>query len=226
MSEQSDRLREARERAGFKTAAEAARTFGWHPDSYKSNENGIRGLTIANARKYGRGYRVDAEWLLFGKSPPKWRQVPSPMKQVSTVAVPEISLSSVVRYCTHYPSTEGVIVITERDLEARLVSGKGSFWLKLEDDSMVSVSGPVSFSSGDVVAFDLGAPVKPGDFVVAVADGGGDPVLRKAQLRTAGAGAPPSYDLTPLNPDYPTLHISGTGDGHILARAVAHTKAL
>lgn len=62
----SDRLREAREKAGFAGPAAAARRYGWNADSYKSHENGFRGIRVEVAEKYAKVFRVSAAWILTG----------------------------------------------------------------------------------------------------------------------------------------------------------------
>lgn len=62
-----ERLRRARVDAGFATAADAARRFGWSPSTYTSHENDTRGLKAEVAARYARAFRVSPEWLLFGR---------------------------------------------------------------------------------------------------------------------------------------------------------------
>lgn len=61
-----ERLKLARERAGHEDAATAARRFGWTEATYRSHENGSRNFTKQGAIRYGRAFRVSAEWLLLG----------------------------------------------------------------------------------------------------------------------------------------------------------------
>lgn len=70
MTEPFERLQEARKKAGFPTAPDAARAFGWPETTYFSHENGARGLRPTVAEKYAKAYRVPAEWLLYGKGKP------------------------------------------------------------------------------------------------------------------------------------------------------------
>lgn len=58
------RLRDAREQAGFGTAADAMRAFDW-PGVYNQHENGTRGFS-KHAGKYASAYRVREEWLRYG----------------------------------------------------------------------------------------------------------------------------------------------------------------
>jgi SOS-response transcriptional repressor LexA len=60
----SDRLREARIRAKFSSAAEAAQRFGWGEAGYRHHENGTRDFGADAARRYGRAFKVKPGWLL------------------------------------------------------------------------------------------------------------------------------------------------------------------
>jgi hypothetical protein len=74
MNEPHDRLREARKKASYVRAIDAARAFGWDPVTYRAHERGVekggRGLRPDVAARYAKAFRVPAEWLLFGKRPP------------------------------------------------------------------------------------------------------------------------------------------------------------
>jgi SOS-response transcriptional repressor LexA len=67
MSEVSDRLIIARKKAGFETAADAARALGVKPSTYFSHENGSVGLRSVVASKYARKFKVSTDWLLDGR---------------------------------------------------------------------------------------------------------------------------------------------------------------
>lgn len=62
-----ERLRAAREAAGYSSVAEAARAFGWNVNTTASNENGNRTYSRTGAEKYARAYRVSLDWLLTGR---------------------------------------------------------------------------------------------------------------------------------------------------------------
>lgn len=72
VSNQADRLMQARKSAGYETAAEAARAMGIPEPTYVGHENGFRGLT-RQASRYARFFGVPLEWLLEGRNPPKFR---------------------------------------------------------------------------------------------------------------------------------------------------------
>lgn len=67
MTEPADRLREARIAAGYSSATEAAKAFGWTVSTYLGHENGSRGLNVDAAQRYGRGFRVPWSFLLTGQ---------------------------------------------------------------------------------------------------------------------------------------------------------------
>src|SRR5690348_18129879 len=60
------RLRRAREHAGFMRASDAARAMGIEEPTYLGHENGSRGLSRAAAR-YARFFRVSLDWLIGGR---------------------------------------------------------------------------------------------------------------------------------------------------------------
>lgn len=61
------RLQTARIYAGFSKPTDAARYFGWNENTYRSHDNGARGLTAEAAEIYAKAYGVRAEWLLYGR---------------------------------------------------------------------------------------------------------------------------------------------------------------
>ena len=60
------RLRFAREQAGFARASDAARAIGIEEPTYLGHENGSRGLSRAAAR-YARFFGVSLDWLIDGR---------------------------------------------------------------------------------------------------------------------------------------------------------------
>ena len=67
MTEVHERLSIARERAGYASAADAARALGVKEPTYYSHENGSSGLRASVAEKYARKFRVSLTWLLTGQ---------------------------------------------------------------------------------------------------------------------------------------------------------------
>ncbi|HET9159149.1 MAG TPA: S24 family peptidase [Caulobacteraceae bacterium] len=65
--EVADRLRRAREAAGYDTAKAAADAIGIPAATFTQHENGTRGLPAGKARLYAHAFAVTPEWLLYGR---------------------------------------------------------------------------------------------------------------------------------------------------------------
>ncbi len=65
--EMGDRLRQARDAAGIKTAADAAKRFGWRPSTYSAHENGQNQFSVEQCSEYAAAYRVSRSWLAWGE---------------------------------------------------------------------------------------------------------------------------------------------------------------
>lgn len=63
MNGDAERLREARAKC-YPSAQAAAEAFGWTVSTYRSHENGTRGFSIDDAKRYGRAFKVNPGWLL------------------------------------------------------------------------------------------------------------------------------------------------------------------
>lgn len=66
MSDAGERLKQARTKAGYSSAAMAATAMGLSLATYAQHENGLRGFPASKAERYGRFFRVAPEWLLYG----------------------------------------------------------------------------------------------------------------------------------------------------------------
>jgi hypothetical protein len=61
----AERLRKAREDAGFASAGEASVAHGWKAAGYRHHENGTQDyFDLSNALKCARAFSVDPAWLL------------------------------------------------------------------------------------------------------------------------------------------------------------------
>lgn len=69
MSTMGERLRQAREAAGFDTASEAAEAMGIPVATYTQHENGTRGYPAKKADRYAEFFRTSTEWLIYGRKP-------------------------------------------------------------------------------------------------------------------------------------------------------------
>lgn len=67
METPSDRLKEARLKAGYSTAKSAAEAMGVTVSTYIQHESGVRGLPAGRAARYAKFFRVAPEWLLYNR---------------------------------------------------------------------------------------------------------------------------------------------------------------
>lgn len=67
MSEKAERLREAREKSGYKSAAAAADALGMKASTYRAHENGQNDFDFREAMFYARKFGVDPIWLYSGR---------------------------------------------------------------------------------------------------------------------------------------------------------------
>jgi len=68
---QGARLKDARIKAGFKSARDAATKCGWPESTYRAHETGTRKIGDDDAERYARrfrseGVRISARFIIFG----------------------------------------------------------------------------------------------------------------------------------------------------------------
>jgi len=68
MEEMASRLREARVKAGYSSASQAARAHGWRVSTYIAHENGQNHYDAEQAKEYAKAFKTEAEFLLLGRS--------------------------------------------------------------------------------------------------------------------------------------------------------------
>lgn len=143
----SERLKSAREAAGFLTAPEACQRFNWKQSTYFGHENGSRGITPKMAAVYGRAFRVSPEWILFGgASPPACQVAADPDDLVSVYNVEAsaghgalVDIEMVVDRLSFPPGyLRRITSANPRDLAIIGVKGK-SMEPTLSDDDVVMV---------------------------------------------------------------------------------------
>jgi len=102
----ANRLKAAREAAGFTSAKAAAEGLGVPLATYTQHENGTRGIPRDKAPLYARRFKVSEEWLLYGKGRGEMSAVPSGAMPVAAIpllgAVPGGNWREAVRTAHHY----------------------------------------------------------------------------------------------------------------------------
>lgn len=73
----AERLQFLRKRAGFGTATDAARAYGWPVSTYLGHENGDRNPGRDSAKRYAAAFRSSWEWILEGESKTEEREWPT-----------------------------------------------------------------------------------------------------------------------------------------------------
>lgn len=69
MTEKHERLREARIKAGYKHASDAANALGVTASTYRAHENGQNDFGLEEAEVYARKFNASAIWILKGSEP-------------------------------------------------------------------------------------------------------------------------------------------------------------
>lgn len=70
MGETGDRLRAARQKAGFRSARAAALKFHWNPSTYASHENGQTDPVPTDAAfEYAQAFKTSPFLILYGIGP-------------------------------------------------------------------------------------------------------------------------------------------------------------
>lgn len=97
MKTPADRLRQLRKKRGFDTAADAAKAFGWNENTYKSHENGERGIKHDVAKKYAVAFKSTVAFILAGD------EVPPAVQGIVNVALRGIVAAGMFRHSDWAP---------------------------------------------------------------------------------------------------------------------------
>lgn len=240
MNEPCNRLKRARERAGYESAANAARRYGWSEVTYRAHENGLRGITPRVAEKYGRAFRVDPSWLLYGtgdetpdsadSSPPKVSKVTG-QKGVPSDAIVEPDL----RGGMGGGGASVLIQDTDGNGLGYAAEGLRDYWripdwflkahgnvrpqhlvaLSTQGDSMEP-----RIMDGDIVFIDLRHTVPSPPGIYALADGFGGIVIKRLEVISRPGEEPVRVLLKSDNPNHSEREWT-LDEIHIIGRYIA-----
>lgn len=160
MSDMAVRLKEARLKAGYSTAAGACDAFGWKKSTYYGHENGSELISRDAAAKYAVAFKIDPAWLLYGKSSKS-----GPLQHFESVAQIPVRGSTAAGRWLEFDDTE-------QDCLSPIYAVAGRF--PMEDQFAFKVSGPsmdkARIFDGDYVVcvpyWIARAAPTPGDLVV------------------------------------------------------------
>lgn len=147
-----ERLRHAREAAGFDTAVAAAEHFGWKISTYAGHENGSRSPRDPTLANYARAFGVSAEWLRYGAG--------TKDRPASPKAAPLYGLSEsmVTPFTPQRDRTR-----TRFEAAARAIAPDlGRLMLQRVTQTFTDLA----LLAGDVLICDLAAKPAPGDIVI------------------------------------------------------------
>lgn len=184
-----DRLKQARERAHFETAADAAEAFGWAYPTYAAHENGSRGFRADTAQRYAQAFGVKAQWLLYGGPVDRVEKDEPAPEGAALVPVYDVAASagggSVVEYEAEiyslaFPPEYLKKLTSSSPAHLSIISVKGdSMDPTLVDDDVVLLDTSktnLSFDGLFVIRFDdalhvkrVGRSAKPG-YVIVISD--------------------------------------------------------
>ena len=165
MSESHDRLKRAREQAGFLTAAEAARAIGLPVPTYASYENNHRGFA-RHAPMRARRFGVTIDWLLNGEGEMRvGRIAPAIQTPLGSAHTDADTSQDLPILGTAAASIIGAVTLSQPIGYLRrppaLLSTPDAYALYVAGDSMEP-----RYRSGDVVYVNPHRPCRQGDDVV------------------------------------------------------------
>lgn len=172
MMEKNERLRAAREQAGYKYASDAAKALTVHPSTYRAHENGQNDFDLEEATFYAKKFNVDPLWIMTGKaisegaaSVDQPAEVYSPNAKIGDRVVgygPKIKV-----YGRAVGGVDGEFdmngsVLYETMAPPVLSDVRGAYGVQVAGDSMSP-----RYEDGEVCFVDPGRRVKKGDYVIA-----------------------------------------------------------
>lgn len=216
MGEIGERLRQKRLAAGFASASEAARRYGWNENTYRSHENTTRNVPRKWLLAYAKVYNVSLAWLTTGSE-----------ESLSTLGgdgqvVPVLTWLSL-------PKSRGP-GMSMRALKAAPAVRHIAFGRKVADeplglpvmdDAMTDpAGGRMTLYKTDDVVVDAAIRPKPGQIVLVYDPDAQEHCLRRIEYPTRKIAR-----LVAANPAYPAFDLPADSH-HILGVVVAVQRPL
>lgn len=206
----SDRLRQARQAAGFKTVGEAAESLGLSAGTYGGHEAGTRKYDDDRAQHYARRFGVDAAWLLFGtgkgvgdRAETSAAETPStlpPSNATIQSELPQFDYNETLPiYGQAIGGIDGEFIFNGQKIDDVLAPPslrgvRNAYAVEFSGESMEP-----RYFAGEIGFIDPRRAVRAGDFVVAqIASGDGDPPL--AYVKRFVRMTADTLTLTQFNP--------------------------
>ncbi|RWC29816.1 MAG: helix-turn-helix transcriptional regulator [Mesorhizobium sp.] len=208
METMGDRLRAARERAGYRSAAKAAEALGISPSTFRAHENGQNEFGPVEAERYARRFGTTAAHLLTGSTATVER-----LPSVERDSLPKPNASFPPRY-EQFPQLGSIPVLGQS------VGGpNGRFVLNGQEAGRVfcppmleNVEGAYAvrvygtsmeprYFAGETIWINPHEPVRSGDFVVVQVVGEDDDESRDSYIKQFVSRSNSLVRLRQLNPD-------------------------
>lgn len=232
-----ERLRDARLKAGFSSAAAAARRFGWVYSTYVGHENGSRLITRDAGEEYSQAFKMTLDYLMRGKGRSPIRQNKTDNKSLSMPK--EIYIFSTTDVQSFRLIRDGSSPESEKMTTIQNVTGllsnvpaelpKRLYALHQPDRSMVQDVHP-SIPPGTTVLIDPDRPPEPAEIAHAVIMDRQDSVIRRLKRvnvpAAAGAAATTAMLLEPLNKAFEDIILNESGGDFIVGRVYAILQLL
>ncbi|MEY9196949.1 phage repressor protein C with HTH and peptisase S24 domain [Sinorhizobium fredii] len=170
MNEKAERLRQARIRAGYRFASDAANALGIVASTYRAHENGQNEFELAEAEIYARKFNVDPYWLMRGKagdpiSIPSTRVIDPPNAEVGAKVVGQGKKIPVFGQAVGGVDGEFLMngtMLYEVMAPPILSDISGAYAVSVSGDSMSP-----RYEDGEVCFVDPERRVRKGDYVIA-----------------------------------------------------------
>lgn len=129
MTEPHTRLKDARRRAGYKTARLAAEALGLKYSTYAGHENGSVPIPRDRAIHYAKRFKVTVDWLLTGKDGPPLR-VEKPATTLPLLG--DVQAGAWKEAVMRDHDAREPIVTPQSDI----IPGASQYWLRIVGDSV------------------------------------------------------------------------------------------
>lgn len=196
MKHMSERLRVAREEAGFPSATKAAEALGVSASTYRAHENGQNEYGVSEANAYARKFNVSPIWLMFGAGDKmKDQESPQPEYDGSPVAeidvragmggggVPEIVNAQRGKFTVSADAIRARWILPDWFIVSLGVEPKNLFILPAQGDSMEP-----TISDGDLILINSAHRTPSPDGIYAILDDFGGVVLKRLEVFRKNGG--------------------------------------
>ncbi len=241
-----ERLREAREKAGFERATHAASALGMKTSSYLAHENGQNKFRYEHAVKYAKKFKVKPEWLMSGEGDGPSVYVTEYNSDsgmsfgeagpfgVPADGIPEIDLFAGMG--GGGLATDVVTTVNGQQIAAEAVS---DYWrvpagflaaIRMKTNQVVAIpvkgdSNEPTIRSTDIVFIDVKHKHPSPDGFYALADLFGEIIVKRITRITQISDPEPKFEIRSDNPNHPTRIEMGE-DLRIMGRVVFRMTAI